>query len=107
MAQQHNANGLAKIFASSKIIPKCAGSGIRGWRAIPTTHRHKATMAGYGGVVSFEIEGDGALAHRFIDALKIPHIGPSLGGVETMVSPLATRVTPNCPRRNGWPSHPR
>jgi cystathionine gamma-synthase len=46
-------------------------------------------MRGFGGVVSFEIEGDGAAAHRFIDALQIPTIGPSLGGVESMVSPLA------------------
>jgi cystathionine gamma-synthase len=48
-----------------------------------------ATMKGYGGVVSFEIEGDKARAHRFIDALEIPAIGPSLGGVESIVSPLA------------------
>ena len=46
-------------------------------------------MRGFGGVVSFEIDGDGARAHRFIDALRIPTIGPSLGGVESMVSPLA------------------
>ena len=48
-----------------------------------------ATMRGFGGVVSFEVEGDGAAAHRLIDALQIPTIGPSLGGVESMVSPLA------------------
>ena len=48
-----------------------------------------ATMNGFGGVVSFEIDGDGEVAHRFIDALQIPTIGPSLGGVESMVSPLA------------------
>ena len=47
------------------------------------------TLRGFGGVVSFEIDGDGARAHRFIDALRIPTIGPSLGGVESMVSPLA------------------
>lgn len=46
-------------------------------------------MRGGGGVVSFEIEGDAAAAYRFINALRIPTIGPSLGGVESMVSPLA------------------
>ena len=39
-----------------------------------------------------------ANADRFIDALRIPYIGPSLGGVETIVSPLAVmgyaNVTP-------------
>ncbi len=49
----------------------------------------RATLRGGGGVVSFEIDGDVARAHRFIDALHIPTIGPSLGGVESMVSPLA------------------
>ncbi|MFO7632220.1 MAG: aminotransferase class I/II-fold pyridoxal phosphate-dependent enzyme [Caldilinea sp.] len=49
----------------------------------------KATLRGAGGVVSFEIDGDADRAHRFIDALRIPTIGPSLGGVESMVSPLA------------------
>ena len=48
-----------------------------------------ATMRGFGGVVSFEVDGDGERAHRLIDALRIPTIGPSLGGVESMVSPLA------------------
>ena len=49
----------------------------------------RATMGGYGGVVSFEVEGDAADAYRFVNALKIPTIGPSLGGVESLVSPLA------------------
>ena len=39
--------------------------------------------------VSFEIDGDAERAYRFIDALKIPTIGPSLGGVESLISPLA------------------
>ena len=44
-----------------------------------------ARCAGYGGVVSFELEADLAGAARFIDALRIPYIGPSLGGVESIV----------------------
>jgi len=48
-----------------------------------------ATLRGFGGVVSFEIEGNAEAAYRFINALQIATIGPSLGGVETMVSPLA------------------
>ena len=46
-------------------------------------------MVGFGGVVTFEIDGDREQTHRFIDALRIPTIGPSLGGVESMISPLA------------------
>lgn len=85
---QHNANGLA-VARFLEDHPKVRKVWYPGLESHPDHELAKATMAGYGGVVSFEIEGDGALAYQFIDALKIPHIGPSLGGVETMVSPLA------------------
>jgi cystathionine gamma-synthase len=42
-------------------------------------------MDGYGGVVSFTVRGDLQAASRVVDALKIPIIAPSLGGVETLV----------------------
>ena len=46
-------------------------------------------MSGFGGVVSFELDTDLAGAGRFIDELQIPYIGPSLGGVETLVEQVA------------------
>ncbi len=45
----------------------------------------KAIMTGFGGVVTFELKGDLASTGRFIDALRIPRIAPSLGGVESLV----------------------
>jgi cystathionine gamma-synthase len=42
-------------------------------------------MKGFGGVVSFEIEGDLQTASAFVDRLRIPYIAPSLGGVETLI----------------------
>ena len=42
-------------------------------------------MNGYGGVVSFEVEGTLEDGGRFVDALQIPTIAPSLGGVESLV----------------------
>ncbi len=42
-------------------------------------------MKGFGGVVSFEIDGDMKLTSAFIDRLHIPYIAPSLGGVETLI----------------------
>ena len=44
-----------------------------------------AQMSGYGGVVSFEIDGGLDDGSRFIDAVRIPYIAPSLGGVETLI----------------------
>ncbi len=42
-------------------------------------------MLGCGGVVSFEVAGSLDDTSRFIDALRIPIIAASLGGVETLV----------------------
>jgi cystathionine beta-lyase/cystathionine gamma-synthase len=42
-------------------------------------------MSGFGGVISFEVRGSLESASKFIDALRIPYIAPSLGGVETLV----------------------
>jgi len=42
-------------------------------------------MAGFGGVVSFEIDGDFETTGRFIDLLRLPYIGPTLGGVESII----------------------
>jgi cystathionine gamma-synthase len=42
-------------------------------------------MRGFGGVVSFEIDGDLNTTSTFIDRLHIPFIAPSLGGVETLI----------------------
>jgi cystathionine gamma-synthase len=46
-------------------------------------------MSACGGVVSFELETDLEGTGRFIDRLKIPYIGPSLGGVESLVEQVA------------------
>ncbi|HLF25087.1 MAG TPA: aminotransferase class I/II-fold pyridoxal phosphate-dependent enzyme [Anaerolineae bacterium] len=53
----------------------------------------QAQMTGFGGVVTFEIKGDPspgsghglAAASRLVDAVRIPIIAPSLGGVETLI----------------------
>ncbi|HEV8322191.1 MAG TPA: aminotransferase class I/II-fold pyridoxal phosphate-dependent enzyme [Myxococcota bacterium] len=44
-----------------------------------------ALMRGFGGVVSFELDADLDGTSRFVDALRIPQIAPSLGGVESLV----------------------
>ncbi len=46
----------------------------------------KEQMTGGGGVVTFEIKGNLGTAKRFLDALELCYIGPSLGGVETLIT---------------------
>jgi len=50
-------------------------------------------MSGFGGVVSFEVAADKAGTSRFIDALQIPYIGPTLGGVESIVQQQALFIS--------------
>jgi cystathionine gamma-synthase len=45
----------------------------------------RAQMRGFGGVISFIVKGGLDGASRVVDALSIPRIGPSFGGVETLV----------------------
>lgn len=53
------------------------------------SHADHATAArlftGFGGVVSFRVRGDLAATSRFVDALRLPAIAPSFGGVESLV----------------------
>jgi len=86
--ERHNANGLA-IARFLEDQPQVRRVWYPGLESHPDHALAKATMRGFGGVVSFEIDGDGERAYRFLDALQIPTIGPSLGGVESMISPLA------------------
>ena len=44
-----------------------------------------AQMTGFGGVVSFLVRGALDRTSRFIDACTVPRIGPSLGGVESLI----------------------
>jgi cystathionine gamma-synthase len=61
----------------------------RVWYPGLPSHPNHATavrlMRGFGGVVTFELKGDLESTSKFIDALQIPRIAPSLGGVESLV----------------------
>jgi cystathionine gamma-synthase len=46
-------------------------------------------LAGFGGVISFTLKTNFAGTGRFIDQLTIPYIGPSLGGVESLIEQVA------------------
>jgi len=50
----------------------------------------KAQMKGFGAVVTFEVDGDCEYVLNFLSRLKIINIGPSLGGVESLITHPAT-----------------
>ena len=43
-------------------------------------------LDGFGGIVSVDLRGGGPSADRFVAALRLAKVAPSLGGVETLVS---------------------
>lgn len=50
----------------------------------------KAQMRGFGGVVSFVVKGGLDAGSRVVDACRLARIGPSFGGVETLIEQPAT-----------------
>jgi cystathionine beta-lyase/cystathionine gamma-synthase len=57
----------------------------------PQHHRAKELFDGFGGMLSFELKGDVALAQRFIQNTTLPICAPSLGGVESLITrPVTT-----------------
>lgn len=60
---------------------------------LPSHHHHqlaKKYMRGFGGVVTFQVNGDLEETLRFFDALRLCQIGPSLGGPESLLTHPAT-----------------
>lgn len=56
----------------------------------------KQQMRGFGGVLSFELEGDFGDAKAFLDSLRLAHRAASLGSVNTLAGPPATTSHVEC-----------
>ncbi|MBN2508199.1 MAG: aminotransferase class I/II-fold pyridoxal phosphate-dependent enzyme [Verrucomicrobia bacterium] len=83
--QRHNANGqiVAEFLERDKRVQRVYYPGLR-------SHPHhgvaKLQMKGFGGVVTFVVKDDTRYVHRFLGRLKFISIGPSLGGVESLIT---------------------
>jgi len=82
--ERQNANGL-RVARFLETQPQVRTVYYPGLPSHPDHDLAVRQMEGFGGVVSFELGGDFAQTARFIDALQIPYIGPSLGGVESII----------------------
>jgi cystathionine beta-lyase/cystathionine gamma-synthase len=71
----------------------------------PDHHRTRRLFDGFGGMLSFEIDGGVAAAEAFLSRLRLPVVAPSLGGVESLATrPAATShacMTPAARRAMG------
>ncbi|NNJ12598.1 aminotransferase class I/II-fold pyridoxal phosphate-dependent enzyme [Chloroflexales bacterium ZM16-3] len=81
---RHNSTGMA-VARFLESHPRVVRVHYPGLESHPDHAVAIDQMRGFGGVVSFEVEGDLESTARFIDSLRIPYIAPSLGGVESLV----------------------
>jgi cystathionine gamma-synthase len=85
---RHNETGL-KIAQALDKHPKIRQVFYPGLPSHPDHTIASQQMSGYGGVVSFELDADLERTGHFVDSLQLPLLGPSLGGVESLVIQVA------------------
>ncbi len=82
---QHNRNGQA-VAAFLEAHPKVERVWYPGLPSHPDHEVARRQMKGFGGVVSFTLRGGLEAASRLVDALQIPLLATSLGGVESLIT---------------------
>jgi cystathionine gamma-synthase len=87
--QRLNENG-QKIAEFLESHPKVKRVYYPGLPSHPHYNVAKTQMKGFGGVVTFEVKDDIAYALKFLSRLRVVNIGPSLGGVESLITHPAT-----------------
>ncbi|MFK7991095.1 MAG: PLP-dependent aspartate aminotransferase family protein [Sandaracinaceae bacterium] len=80
--QNRTAQALATALESH---PKVRRVWYPGLASHPSHAVASELMTGFGGVVTFALKSDLDGGSRFVDALALPRIAPSLGGVESLV----------------------
>ncbi|MCL4438618.1 MAG: PLP-dependent transferase [Candidatus Thermoplasmatota archaeon] len=88
--ERHNINGMeiAKALSAEAKVKRVNYPGLE---SFIDHHVAERNLSGYGGMISFELEGGLEKAKKFVKHLKIPVIASSLGGVESLVSlPIET-----------------
>jgi cystathionine beta-lyase/cystathionine gamma-synthase len=79
-----------KIAHFLEAHPKVRQVNYPGLESSPDHLRACELLDGFGGMLSFELEGGVAAADNFIDHVTLPISAPSLGGVESLITRPAT-----------------
>jgi cystathionine gamma-synthase len=82
--ERQNATALALAQRLEK-HPRIERVFYPGLTSHPSHAVARAQMRGFGGVVSFIVKGGLSAASRMVDAVKLARIGPSFGGVESLI----------------------
>ena len=86
--EQHNRAGLevARFLESHPKIEKVWYPGLK---SHPDHRIARTQMRGHGSVITFLVKGDDRATRRFVDALELFLITPSLGGSESLVTQMS------------------
>jgi len=87
VAKQNEGGQAVAEFLESH--PKILKTYYPGLESHPSHETAARLMSGFGGVVTFLVDGDLEATARFIDKLEIPQLAPSLGGVEALIDNVA------------------
>jgi len=87
--QRHNENALA-LARFLEEQPKVGRVFYPGLKSHPGHEIASRQMAGFGGVLSFELKGGFEAVARFLPRLQYAYMAANLGQVETIVGPPAT-----------------
>ncbi len=77
-----NAEIIATRLASHPAVEAVLWPGLP---SHPSHERASKLLSGYGGTFSFDLKGGRAAGKAFVTSLKLAHLAPSLGGIETVV----------------------
>ena len=83
--RQHNENAL-QIAGYLEKHPRISRVNYPGLQSHPQHQRAKRLFDGYGGMMSFELQGELSVTESFMQRLKLPIVAPSLGSVETLIT---------------------
>jgi cystathionine gamma-synthase len=81
----HQNASAKKVAEALELHPRVKRVHYPGLPSHPDHETASQLMEGFGGVVSFDVDGDLGSVGDFVDACTIPRIGPSLGGVESLI----------------------
>ncbi len=86
--KQHNDSGF-QVARFLEAHPKVSQVWYPGLKSHPDHRTAKTQMRGFGSVISFLVKGNERATRRFIDALELFLITPSLGGSESLVTQMS------------------
>ena len=95
--ERHNRNGLA-IARFLAAHPKVERVHYPGLEDHPQHALARRLLAGFGGMVSFELRGGVEAGRRLVEAVEVVKLAVSLGGVESLISHAASTTHTMIPR---------